>query len=312
MASEIRILKREEIETSKWDGCIYYAPNSRIYAYTWYLDSVCDEWFGIVENEYEAVMPIVVKTKKWLNYREVYHPFNAQQLGLFSMSIISQNRLKKFLEAIPSEYKHIYMQLNFGNFAVKQLNTLGFEIESKPNYILSLAKPYEEIHAAYSSNLKRKLQKASQEHLLFNTDLKPEEFVDLARQYFPIKEEFTDEVYYALLRIIYNCAHRGKGLIYAAFDMERNFLAATFILFDGTRLVNLVNISSPLGKEKNAMAILFDGLIKGSAGQLKILDFEGSKLDGVAQFYQSFGAVNEPYFSIKKDMRPWYAKLIKK
>ena len=312
MASEIRILKREEIEPSKWDGCIYYSPNSRIYAYSWYLDSVCDEWYGIVENEYESVMPIVVKTKKWLKYKEVYHPFMAQQLGLFSMSIISSARLAKFLEVIPESYKHIQMQLNFGNFAVKQLTDKGFNIETRPNYILSLARPYDEIYKEYSSNLKRKLQKSSEEHFLFNTDLKPEEFVDLAKTYFPEKEAFTDEVYYTLLRIIYNCAHRGKGLVYSLFDADRNFLAATFILFDGTRLVNLVNISSPLGKEKNAMAILFDGLIKGSAGQLKILDFEGSKLEGVAQFYQSFGAKNEPYFEIKKDMRPWYAKMIQK
>jgi len=41
---------------------------------------------------------------------------------------------------------------------------------------------------------------------------------------------------------------------------------------------------------------LFDSIIEEYAGQKKILDFEGSGIPGVARFFQSFGAVNEPYY----------------
>ena len=34
----------KQIDFNKYDACIAAAINSRIYAYSWYLDAVCDDW----------------------------------------------------------------------------------------------------------------------------------------------------------------------------------------------------------------------------------------------------------------------------
>jgi hypothetical protein len=58
------------------------------------------------------------------------------------------------------------------------------------------------------------------------------------------------------------------------------------------------------------MAYLLDSIIQTHANQLKIMDFEGSAIEGVARFYESFGAVNEPYFALQKSNLNWFEKLL--
>lgn len=313
MTSNIRLLRREEIEPAKWNGCIYYALNSRMYGYAWFLDNVCDEWMGLVEGEYESVMPLVVKQHKYLKFKEVYQPPISQQLGLFSMHVCSPTRLKWFLDAIPSEYRRVNMQLNFGNTSLLQLQESQYKITSRPNYILSLARSYEEISAGYSSNLRRNLKKSAKENFYLSTDISPEKFIAQVKQHHDGAGNAIDEyTYNACMRIIYNCQHRGQGVIFAAFDQAQVFQAGVFMMFDGMRLVNLINVSSPQGRQNNAMAYLLDAIIQTHAGQLKVLDFEGSAIEGVARFYESFGATNEPYFALSTSKLSWWQRLLVK
>ena len=66
------------------------------------------------------------------------------------------------------------------------------------------------------------------------------------------------------------------------------------------RVVNLFGTSNSEGKSKFAMHLILDHIIKQNANTSTILDFEGSDLKGVNEFYQSFGperVVYPEYFS---------------
>ncbi|MEL7020062.1 MAG: hypothetical protein AAGK47_00510, partial [Bacteroidota bacterium] len=67
---DIQLIKREDIEKPRWDGCVHYSPNGNVFGYTWYLDAIAREWDGLVENNYESVMPLVYRTN-WLNKLEL-------------------------------------------------------------------------------------------------------------------------------------------------------------------------------------------------------------------------------------------------
>ena len=307
---QIRLLKREEIETPKWNGCVHYSPNSRIYGYSWYLDNVADDWWGLVEGDYESVMPLVWNDKM-LKTKQIYQPFLSQQLGLFSMNICSRTRLEAFLNAIPTEFKYVNMQLNFSNTDIAEFE--NWKMELKPNFILDLKRPYEDIHKAYSTNLKRVLKKIDEHNLYATTDLKPEKFVAEARKYhIQQKTNIPEAFFHTALRVIYNCLHRGQGTIFAVFDENQQLCAATFIVYDSYRLINLINFSTQIGKSNNSMHFLLDSLIRNNANSIKMFDFEGSAIEGIARFYESFGAINQPYPSIKYNNLPWYLRLIKK
>ncbi len=59
----IKHLKYEHIDKERWDDCIDQSFNGVIYAYSWFLDVVCEEWEALVEGDYERVFPINFRKK---------------------------------------------------------------------------------------------------------------------------------------------------------------------------------------------------------------------------------------------------------
>ncbi len=303
---EIRLLKRDEIDKARWNGCVYYSPNSLIYGFTWYLDNVCEQWEGLVEGDYESVFPLVWNNKL-LGIKRLYQPYLCQQLGLFTVNGFSQKRIKAFIEAIPKEYKYIDIHLNERNI-IDQLE--GFEVEARPNYLLPLSRPYTDIYAGYSSNLKRNLKKAEKAGIYGSASIKPENFVALLRQEQEKKgNHFPERLYHAAHRVIYNCLHRGQGVIMGAFEeQEHELCAAVFWMFNGARTTNLLNFTTDKGRQLGAMHQLIDMYIQGNAGRPIYIDFEGSSIESIARFYQSFGAENQPFYRLKQNRLPWWMK----
>jgi hypothetical protein len=307
---EIRLLQRDEIETPKWNGCVHYARNSKIYGYTWYLDNVAGEWMGLVEGDYESVFPLVWNDKL-LKIKQLYQPFLSQQLGLFSVNLCSKERLQCFLDMIPEVYKYWDVALNDGNQNVLKLKS--YDVVSKDNYHLDLNKPYDDLYQAYSKNIKRNIKKAVKQNLYLTNNLKAETFVAEVKKAQELKGvKHPDALYHASHRIIYNCLHRGKGAISAAFDTDKNLCAAIFFMFDGYAMINLLNVSTEIGKNNGAMPYLLDAAIMREAGKNKYIDFEGSSVQGIARFYQSFGAKNVPYYQLTNNKLPWWLKWRKK
>jgi hypothetical protein len=48
------------------------------------------------------------------------------------------------------------------------------------------------------------------------------------------------------------------------------------------------------------MFAVVNKVIKENSGQNKVLDFEGSMIEGIARFFQGFGAVAENYYRVQK------------
>jgi hypothetical protein len=306
---KIKLLHRDEIDRAKWNGCVHYAPNSLIYAYTWYLDNVCDNWMGLVEEDYESVFPLVWNDKL-LGYKRLFQPYLCQQLGLFSVNALNEKRINAFLKAIPNDFRLVDINLNDGNTLN---NPDNFIVSEKPNYVLSLYPSYEKIAAKYNSNLKRNLKKAENENFFASTDLKPEVFVEAVKRHHKNKGNvIPPEIYHTALRIIYNCQHRGQGSIMTVYNEKEELCAAVFWMINGARFINLLNVTTEEGRNNGAMHYLIDMFIRSNSGKTMYIDFEGSSIDSIARFYQGFGAENLPFFNIRRNSLPWWFKLFKK
>jgi hypothetical protein len=66
--SDIRYLERNEIDINKWDRCISNAPNGLIYARSFYLDSMAENWSALVTGDYLYVMPLTWNKKFGIKY----------------------------------------------------------------------------------------------------------------------------------------------------------------------------------------------------------------------------------------------------
>lgn len=305
---DIRIIKRANIEEKKWNGCVHYANNSNPYGYTWHLDAISEEWEGLVEGDYESVFPLVFNNKLKIA-KQLYQPFFAQQLGIYSINMLSPKRIKSFLDAIPNEYKFIYINVNHRN---KIAEDWGFEVTERPNLTLRLSNDYDTIYQNYSTNLKRNLKRAAKHKLTLTNSIKPEKLVEMYRTHQgPKIPELGDAAYHAAHRLIYNALHRGMGFVSAVTNEQNDIIAAGFFLTSKNRIVNLLPSTTPEGREKRAMHFLLNATILQNAQKPMIFDFEGSSVPGVAKFYEGFGATNTPYYTIKKNDLPFFAKWFK-
>jgi len=290
---EIRYLKYHEIDKMKWDTCISKSFNGIIYAYSWYLDIVCEDWDALIDGDYLRVFPLPVKRKFGNNL--IYQPFFTQQLGVISQNILTQEVVAEFLNAIPKTFNYIEIQLN--NF--NKVDQTKFEIKPFLNHELDLINSYENIKKRYTENLKRKLKKTAESGLFINNNANPDEIVKLfinnKGRHIP---QLRENDYISLRRIIYTAIHRGIAKVYGVYDSRNILCAGGFFLVSNRKITFLFSGLSKEGRDTNSMAFLLDQVIKANSNQHLTFDFEGSNDPGLAKFYKSFGSKEIIYYHL--------------
>jgi len=97
----IKCLLHNNIDKKKYDLCVAKSVQSKVYAFSWYLEAVTEAWDVLVLNDYEAVMPLPYRKKYGICY--IFQPYWIQHLGVFSKNILSDNDLKLFVDNIPKK-----------------------------------------------------------------------------------------------------------------------------------------------------------------------------------------------------------------
>lgn len=304
----IQYIPHQEIDRQKWDAAIRQSRLDAPYALTWYLDLVSPDWDALVKGDYEAVMPICRKRKFGIDY--LFQPFLAQQLGVFSSSVVQSRLVDDFLSAIPVRYRWIDMHLNETNHSVHE----GFIHIERKNFTLELTEGYAALQQGFSRNCKRNINKAEKAGLAVRDD-RPCEWAlsflskSLGNQVKDLKNQF----FKTLEAVVRLSIRNGQGMLYSVQDVDKeNIIATGWFLKNESRLCFQACASSPEGKEHEAMYLIVDHAIKEYAGSGRILDFTGSNLPGVAYFNASFGARPAAYPAVFRNNLPFPLKTLKK
>lgn len=303
----INYIPYENINKQKWDACIDNSVNGIIYAYSWYLDNVCEHWDALVADDYEAVFPLVWNKKFGVYY--LYPPYFSQQLGLFSNRQLSSGLLNVFLKLIPKKFRYFEIYLN--TFIKPESSEL--KIVPRITYHLELIQEYESIYKNYSDNIKRNLKKAEKNNLQLVKNLKPEMLVELFQKNQGVQlKKINKTHYYSLMRIMYLLMHKGMGEIIGVYDGNNNLCAGGFFTRNHHKIINLFPATNDKARDIGAMFLLLDNLIKDNSAKNLILDFEGSMIESIARVYKGFGGKEINYWMIKKNELPWYMRIMKK
>ena len=306
---EIIFLERKDIDTDKWDKTIQNATNGLPYAYSWYLDICTDgNWEALLSPDYQFILPLP-SNRKILGYKQIYHPYFSQQLGLFSNQKITPEILRLFLSAIPSNIRKFHLDFNFGNPVVSIPN---FEIYKKDNFILPLDNDYEAIRKNYSKLQKRNINKAVK-----NRITKQAISVDALINFYIIHKanqtfDFDNKLKEKLQSLCEALVKKEIGFPTGILDQEGNLYAACFWIKSHRRFIYFVAVSSEIGRELRAMPFLIDQLIQEEANSQQVVDFEGSAVESIASFFKRFGAEKQAYFNLSFNNLPSVVKLIKK
>jgi hypothetical protein len=298
-------LKNKDIDKTKWDGCISNAGNGVVYAYSFYLDTMSKHWDALILNDYHVVMPLTWNRKYGFDY--LYQPFFTASLGVFGNNL-SAGLIKSFLENIPEKFKYWDIYLNHGNLFTIQ----GFKLYERSNYILRLNNSLEKIVASFSQNHTRNIKKAVQAGFYLKKNIDAKKVIELAKLQSSKFSPVTDKDYQKFYTL-YKYQHtRNKEVTYGVFNPAGELMSSCVFFFSHNRVYFILAGNHPAGRSSGSSHFLINGLIKEYAGQNLILDFEGSDVKNIAQFYRGFGATEEKYAALKLNRLPAVIKLFKK
>lgn len=285
---KIKHLSHFSINKQNWDELILQADNGLVYALSWYLDIITPKWEALISSDLKYVMPVPIKYKYKLPY--IVQPLMAQQLGVFGKAPVPAEIIRMFVKNLPS-YSY-QLNLNHANLYPK-----SFQM---PNYVLSLADSYDKLSRSFSKNTARNIQKAEKKGLKIVHDYNTEDFLKL---YESVNRKYKSPDLETMHALITQGLERNIFQIKAVSNKKGDVIAALCYTLFKDRFTYLIPVSNEQGKKDSAMFYLVDHLIRKASGTDILLDFEGSSIPGVAQFYRGFGAVNQPYHIIKK-LRP--------
>ena len=294
----IRLVTRQDIDHQLWDACIDNTTNGLVYAKIDFLDLMSDQWDAIVIDNYRAIMPIPFR-KKW-GIRYVYQVPFIQQLGL--IGTYDDTELLECLKLMQETFR-------YGNYAFNFLNTTGVATVAK-NYVLDLTPDYQTIAKGYRNDHRRNLQWDRIRQLEYRKTEAVAETIHLYRELYHHKfQHVPRQSFEHLIRF----AQRRPAQAIVREARENGKLSSAILaLKDNKRLYTLVSATTEQGKKTAANRFLLDRLIREFAGNDLLLDFEGSDLPGVAEYYEGFGAALQPYSVIKWNHLPlpirWFKK----
>lgn len=281
------------------------AANGLIYGYSFYLDSMAENWDALVLNDYEAVMPLTWKKKFGIRY--LYQPPLAACLGIFGKMVTAET-LSRFLKAIPPQFKYWDIYFNAGNF----FKIADFDLYERMNYVLNLNSSYDNIYTAFRDNIKRNIKKAQQLHLSIHKNIDVKQVIALAKEQLSSFSEIDENDLARFEKLFELLYQKEKAITYGVFTKEGQLIASAVFFFSHNRAYYILAGNHPNGKTLGASHTLINAFIKDHAGKNLLLDFEGSDKSSLAFFYSSFGAVEEKYPGLKLNRLPVYMKWLKK
>lgn len=305
------LLSRNEIDDVLWNELVKNSKQQIIYAYSWYLDVVCDDWKALVwpsANDYQIVMPLPVK-RKWL-IEVIEQPLFCQYLGIFSLQDLSAVETEIFLKSLAEKFSYIsFYQFNPLNTAILRLaspNFSTFRITENTTLGLSLSVPYEEIFSKYSPDKKLNLKRSFSKKWVIK---KSEDIIPLIEIFkrnheSKIKGGVRKNAYDILSNLLIQIdKHESATLFYAL----RNGMihAGVLIVKSADKAIYLFNSADETGRRGNARTFLLDKFFQDNSGLPILFDFESPEVQSIAQFYQGFGATPLRYLGIRKNTLPF-------
>lgn len=300
----IRLVKRKNLDVEKYNTCIANSIQSRIYAYSWYLDIAAENWDVLIQNDYEAVMPLPWKSK--FGFKYVYTPFWLLELGIFSKK--NMVHVTSFLNLLKKHFKYVNLRLNTDNY----------EDFSKSNYPekqmqkLLLNVDFSTLQNKSRKDRRKDLQKAKKYNLKEKWVTNYDSLIHLFKHNVGKRTPYIkNSDYKTLEKLIQYCLDHNRGEVQNVYDLDNNLVAAAFFLKNKETVTILVSSTDFRNRNNGANTFLIDRAIYKYCSDFKYFHFGGSSIKSIAKYFKSFGAETYSYNQLEINNLPWFVKLFK-
>ena len=250
------------------------------------LDSVSKDWIGLVEGNYESVIPIFPTKTFWGRKKGESIPFLPYQ-SLYSSRVLSPVRKEAFAEKIKSVYGAWSLTLD-----TKIKGLVGKKgVQKQEKSLLDLSLEYAELRASYDPTYQKMLEDVDYSNFQPMGNISPEKMVEF---YMDNTTGTKPEDASRLHRIIYNAMHRGIGYGMGITDEANTILAINFVIQSHNRLFEIMPATSSKGKAVGADFFLLDQIMRRNAKRRMLFELHPNK-SLVPDFYSSFQ--KSPFFT---------------
>lgn len=299
-------------------------PDIPLFSQYWWMEaiSVGRDWDVLLVSDSSgrivASLPFLI-TKKW-GFRCVLQPLLAQTSGIwikYPEKQTESERLsyeKKVCNDIIAQLDKLNLTLFLQNFYFSFTNWLpfywkGFLQTTRYTYRIPDISDPNSVFSFFFESKKRQIRKA-EKTLSISFELSPEEFYSYRTRAFKSKGKENDcpeSLFYSC----YNAAIKeNKGFIIAVKDAAGNVHAGSFVVWDENSAYYLILFTNPEFQSSGASSLIVWETLKYLSGKTKSFDFEGSMIESIESFYRQFGAVQTPYFQIRKSKYRWIESLM--
>jgi len=293
MKIPINIIPSQKIDAVKWDSCVAANDAGLIYSQYNYLNTICKNWSALVIGDYQAIMPLPWRKKFGITY--FYSPAFIQQLGLIGN-----------IDGVPliEIFKSISSIANFGDLLFNYKNEWIISNHlylQKNNYTIQLLQGYQSIASKYSKDLVQNLQKAEKINYTYLHETNCSNAIELFQLHYGNRFKHITALDFKNIKAICFQYQEQQQCIVRTIknNVTGNILTTALLLKDNRRLYLLMNTTTNDGRKLSANHLLINKILQEFSGQNLLFDFEGSNLDGVKTFYESFHPENQPYFHLQ-------------
>ena len=271
-----------------------------LYSNPWWLDATCGEkgWDAVVSYDEQgkpcAALPYHHSRIRGLT--AVTTPPFTQWVSLITSGIHTLPLSQALLAQLPVT--------SILDLSVKPDSELHFQDGSFPvalkySFVIPLHTGIGDHRSGYNEGLRRNIRQAEKNYVIESSD-DISGFLSLCRQSYQQQKmqppPWLDSVISAVFK---GLKHHQRGMLTIALSQGKT-IAGVLTAWDHSTSYYLAGGRTADEQGASAHALLLDSAISASRERGTIFDFEGSMHPGIANFFQSFGAVPTSYWHIRK------------
>lgn len=295
---DIRLLRRSDINAGKWDAAVKADASPRPYGLSWWLDAATNgDWQGLVVGNYSVVLPLP-RLRRFRIMPALLRPPFTQQLGPFGAIDEDPATARRILRRIPKSLQiSLPLRASLTSADIPQ----RFQRRRRTNFVLDLSRAEKDIVARFPKRMRTYYRRYAEDRLV---RYPPEELLAISKRELGGRGGIRDFHWQRLSAIIEAARARDYGECYGLHQPETGeLLSVAFYPRMAGRIYNLSAASTDLGRADRGMERMFFCLIRRHAANVGMaLDFEGSELPGVREFFAKFGGQDEGYWTIEEKL----------
>ena len=290
MGNQIHYIKHNKIDFNKWDNLVERAEQGTVYSYSWWLSAFC-QWDIIVLNDYEAGIPVPQASGMFI--QKIHQPNFIQQC-LWLGTLPDDDILPHISKLIASKSQVIHFNSNL---------PLDFSVTERKNQILDIREA-SEVQAGYSKSLSKNIKK-QRDKVLVSENQDIQHTIDkYTAAYGSLNTQLKPIDY---LKIKNLAVSKPENFINLTLYLNKQPVAGLLFAKGKNRLHYILGAPTADGRKVNALSIGIHYIIKKYGSSYAVLDFEGSSIPSVHQFYRSFGSEVETFYELSH--MPYWLKM---